>query len=313
MTRARTAHAQVAFSNSPLTDDQSMPSMLWKAMPTAKRTPTSMPMLTRLSRLILSGGTSSTPVAVASSPRSALSALPWCLTPLVRPGGQRRRLHDRDDRRRLAPCRARRPPTATARSLPTSWALSTRSAASSRCTQYCSPLASAALKSSNATSPVVADEHAQAVEVAVGDPGRVQRVESASTRRASTASVTRSGASEPSGVPRGGSGDEHRGVGAADARCARGAPRARRRVRRASACSRCARPAGCGCRTPGTPGSWYIALCQSFEAMRRVALVAPERVDPHVLAGGELDVHHRGALDRLRRGRDGRRRRTPGR
>ena len=56
-----------------------------------------MPMLSRLSRLILSGGTSSAPVAVARSVRSDLSALPWCLTPLVRPGGQRRRLHDRDD------------------------------------------------------------------------------------------------------------------------------------------------------------------------------------------------------------------------
>ena len=88
MTRARNAHAQVAFSNSPLTDSQSIPSMLWKAMPTAKRTPSSIPMLSRLSRLILSGGTSSTPVAVASSPRSVFSALPWCLTPLVRPAGR---------------------------------------------------------------------------------------------------------------------------------------------------------------------------------------------------------------------------------
>ena len=49
--------------------------------------PTSIPMLTRLRRLILSGGTSSAPVAVASSVRSALSALPWCFTPVVSPSG----------------------------------------------------------------------------------------------------------------------------------------------------------------------------------------------------------------------------------
>ena len=64
-----------------------MPSMLWKAMASANRMPISMPMLSRLSRLILSGGTSSAPVAVARSARSALSALLWCLTPLVRPVG----------------------------------------------------------------------------------------------------------------------------------------------------------------------------------------------------------------------------------
>ena len=61
--------------------------MLWKAMTTANRMPINMPMLSRLRRLILSGGTSSVPVAVARSPRSDLSALPWCLTPLVRPAG----------------------------------------------------------------------------------------------------------------------------------------------------------------------------------------------------------------------------------
>ena len=110
-------------------------------------------MLTRLRRLILSGGTSSAPVAVASSPRSALSALPWCLTPLVRPLGKRRGLHDRDDRGGPFLAQRRRRLAATARSSPTSCALSTSSAASSRSYQYCSPVASAALKSSKATSP----------------------------------------------------------------------------------------------------------------------------------------------------------------
>src|SRR5215213_231104 len=53
MSSARNAHAQVACSNSPFTDSQSIPSMLWNAMPTAKRTPRSMPMFSRLRRLIL--------------------------------------------------------------------------------------------------------------------------------------------------------------------------------------------------------------------------------------------------------------------
>ncbi len=231
MTRARNAHAQVAFSNSPLTDAQSMPSMLWKAMPTAKRTPISIPMFSRLSRLILSGGTSSTPVAVASSPRSVLSALPWCLTPLVSPAG------------RAAGCTtgmiaaARSLPSApttdaTARSSPTSWALSTRSAASSRMHPV--------LLTARVGRAEVVERHVAVSSTTTRRPSRlpcaIPALCSASScchAAASTASVTRSGGSEPIGVPVGGSGDEHRGLGAAHARCARGALRARRRVRRA--------------------------------------------------------------------------------
>ncbi len=47
-------------------------------MASASSTPASIPMFVQVSRFTLRGGTSSTPVAVATSVRSALSALPKC-------------------------------------------------------------------------------------------------------------------------------------------------------------------------------------------------------------------------------------------
>ena len=111
--------------------------------------PASMPMLTRERRLILSGATSSAPVAVARSPRSALSVLLRCFSPFVSPTGSAAGCTTGI----TAPTRSF-PSASTAawmaRSLPTSRALMTRTAASSRSSQYCSPLASEALKSSSA-------------------------------------------------------------------------------------------------------------------------------------------------------------------
>ena len=59
----------------------------------------------------------------------------------------------------------------------------------------------------------------------------------------------------------------------------------------------------CWIRLPntGTPGSWYIARCQTLAAIRGVALVAPEGVDADLLTARELDVHHRRAGDLLLR------------
>ncbi len=176
MARARSAHAQVAFSNSPFTDAQSMPSMLWKAMPTAKRTPISIPMLSRLRRLILSGGTSSAPVAVARSVRSAFRVLPWCLTPLVSPAGS------------AAGCTTGM--TAPTRSLPSTAdrggdgalvADELRGQHEERGVVAVAPvLLTAGVGGAEVVErhlTVVGDEHTQPVEVPVGDASRVQPVE----------------------------------------------------------------------------------------------------------------------------------------
>ena len=238
-----------------------------------------MPMLSRLRRLILSGGTSSAPVAVASSPRSDFSALPWCLTPLVRPDGSAAGCTT-GMTAAAAPSRARRPSAATARSSPTSCAVSTSSAASSRC----DPVLLAARVG---RAEVVERDRRPRRRRARGGrrgcrarPPRGAARRAASTRRASTASVTRSDGSEPIGVPRG-------GVVTSTAASAPPTP-----VRTSRAAATSARSASisvkpmcstCWMRLPntGTPGSWYIALCHTLAAMRGVALVAPERVDPH--------------------------------
>ena len=190
-------------------------------------------MLTRLSRLILSGGTSSTPVAVARSPRSAFSALPWCLTPLVRPAG--------------SAAGWTTGMTAAARSLP--------SAATTAATARSSPTSCGAQHEQRgvvAVHPVllaarvgraevverdvavVVDDHAQAVEVAVRDPRRVQRVELLPRRGEHRVGDTL-GRKRPEGRAGGRSGDEQRGVGAADPGAHEASRRGRRRVRRASA------------------------------------------------------------------------------
>ncbi len=55
----------------------------------------------------------------------------------------------------------------------------------------------------------------------------------------------------------------------------------------------------CWMRLPntGTPGVVVHRLVPQLRGDAGVALVAPERVDPQVLTGRELDVHHRRALD----------------
>ena len=147
----------------------------------ASRMPASMPMFTRLSRLILSGGTSSAPVAVASSARSSLSALPEVLHALGQARGKRRRLHHGDHRADPLLRRARRPRPR--------WRARCRRAA--RCTPRARrrrgrPVLLAGgvgtLKSSNATERLV-DDDAEHVEVAVRDAGMVQPVELAARRR----------------------------------------------------------------------------------------------------------------------------------
>ena len=56
-------------------------------MASANRIPASIPMLTSDRRLTLSGGTSSAPVAFATSARNAFSSLPRCFTPRPVPAG----------------------------------------------------------------------------------------------------------------------------------------------------------------------------------------------------------------------------------
>ena len=96
--KARTAQPQVAFSNWLWTVAQSTPSRLGMAMASARRMPASIPMLTSESRLILSGATSSAPVAVARSRAQRLQRLVEVLLALGEPDGERGRLHDRDHR-----------------------------------------------------------------------------------------------------------------------------------------------------------------------------------------------------------------------
>ena len=141
-----------------------------------------MPMLTRLRRLILSGGTSSAPVAVARSARSDFSALPWCLTPLVRPAGS------------AAGCTtgmtwpARSFPSvstiaAMARSSPTSCAVSTSEGGVVAVAPVllAGRVGRAEVVERDLT--VVVHEHAEPVEVAVRDADVVQPVELAARRR----------------------------------------------------------------------------------------------------------------------------------
>ena len=150
-TSARTAQPQVAFSNWLWTVAQSTPSRLGIAIASASRMPASIPMLTRREALDLerrdvfgTGG------GRRGRREAALSVLLRCFSPFVSPTGSAAGcttgitaadavLAQRVDRG--ARWRAR---------CPTSRALMTRTAASSRSSQYCSPLASAALKSSSA-------------------------------------------------------------------------------------------------------------------------------------------------------------------
>ena len=296
MTRARNAHAQVAFSNSPLTDSQSIPSMLWKAMPTAKRTPSSMPMLSRLSRLILSGGTSSTPVAVASSPRSVFSALPWCLTPLVRPAGSAAGwttgmiaagtlLAERGDHRRDG--------ALVAHELGAEH--EERSVVAVHPVLLAARVGRAEVVERDRR-PSSVDDDAQAVEVAVGDPRRVQCVELLPRRGEHRIGDTLGGKRTRWACRRG-------GVVTSTAASAPPTPVRTRRAARTSA-----RSASISVKRDvldlldpaaehGHAGVVVHRLVPHLRGDAGVALVAPERVDPQVFAGGELDVHHRGALD----------------
>ena len=92
------------------TDAQSMSLRLGIAIASARRMPASIPMLTRLRRLILSGATSSTPAAAAVSCAQRLQLLGEVLDAATRAGGQRGGLDQRDRPRRSVPCRATRWP-----------------------------------------------------------------------------------------------------------------------------------------------------------------------------------------------------------
>ena len=152
---------------------------------------------------------------------------------------------------------------AMARSLPTSCAVSTSTAATSRLSQYSSPEASAEVKSSRAMFVVVVDEDARGVEVAVADARRVELLDLAPDggERVVGDRIGGDRAERASGR-RGG--HEHRRAGSADAglldprRVHAGAIGEHQGVRRR------VRPAGCRLPNTGMPGSWYIARCQAL-------------------------------------------------
>ena len=121
----------------------------------------------------------------------------------------------------------------------------------------------------------------------------------------STASVTCSGGSAPIGAPAG-------GVVTSTAASAPPTPvrtsRAARTSARSASISVKAMCSTCWIRLPntGTPGVVVHRLVPDLRGDAGIALVAPERVDPEVLAGRELDVHHRRARDVFGRRRDAR-------
>ena len=153
-----------------------------------------------------------------------------------------------------------------ARSSPTSWAVSTSKAASSRLRQYCSLLASAELKSSNAISPPSSTSTRSPSRLPCATPA-AWRSWSCCHAEPSTLSVSRSGGSDATGVPDG-------GVVTSTAASAPPTPVPTNRAACTSARSASinVKPmcSTCWMRLPntGTPGSWYIARCHTLAAMR---------------------------------------------
>ena len=231
---------------------QSMSLRLGIAIASASSTPASIPMFTRLSRLTLSGATSSTPAAAAASVRSCFSVLPKCFSP--RPialgsaagctsgiAAARRLGADRGDRGRDGPVVAR--PSAR------SWraARRRRGCASSR---RRSPRRSRDRRSSTVpSSPTRMRSGSRSpwvIPAAWSEPSSAQTL----ATNGSVSSSPRIGQRPPARDV----GHEQRGVRAGRARSSGPRGRGCRPSRRPSTCRRCARPAAAGSRTPGRPG-----------------------------------------------------------
>ena len=164
--------AQVAFSNSLWTDSQLMPFHAAEGDDEREQDAEQHPDVDQAESLDLErrdvfGAGGGRELAAERLQRLAL-----VLDPLGEAGGERRRLHHRDDRRRPVPCPSAATTAATARSSPTSCAVSTRSAASSRSDPVLLAAGVGRAEVVERDLAVVGHQHAEAVEVAVRDPRR---------------------------------------------------------------------------------------------------------------------------------------------